>query len=235
MTEYGMMWTFILGAVAAGYAGGLAYISFRSAGALLMKKLTGEKKRRARMICLAFYIALTALLWLAFGIVNALISMIHLYVFWLICDLVRYIIIKVRKKRPERYYAGCAAVALCVIYLTYGWISAHHVRQTFYEFTSAKVSSPLRIVQITDSHIGVTFDAAGFGKYIDEISALSPDAVVVTGDFVDDDTSKEDMIGGCEALGRLKTKYGVYYVWGNHDKGYYSERSRGWAITETAP
>ena len=49
--------------------------------------------------------------------------------------------------------------------------------------------------------------------------------VVVTGDMVDDDTSKEDMVKACQALGSLKTKYGVYFIYGNHDKGYYNNRS----------
>ncbi|HCA21074.1 MAG TPA: serine/threonine protein phosphatase, partial [Lachnospiraceae bacterium] len=34
----------------------------------------------------------------------------------------------------------------------------------------------------------------------------------------------EDLIRSCEALGELKTKYGVYFVYGNHDKGYFNSR-----------
>ena len=51
----------------------------------------------------------------------------------------------------------------------------------------------------------------------------------MAGDFVDDDTTKEDMIRCCEALGQVKTTYGVYYVFGNHDKGYYSPDYRGYS------
>ena len=40
---------------------------------------------------------------------------------------------------------------------------------------------------------------------MEEIQKLDPDVVLITGDFVDDDTSKEDMIQCCEALGKLKT------------------------------
>ena len=54
----------------------------------------------------------------------------------------------------------------------------------------------------------------------------NPDVVVITGDFVDDDTSKEDMIQSCKALSKFKTKYGVYFVYGNHDKGYYGKEYR---------
>ena len=48
----------------------------------------------------------------------------------------------------------------------------------------------------------------------------------------DDDTSREDMIGACSALGKLETKYGVFFVYGNHDRGYYSEEAKGWKNSE---
>ncbi|MBQ7285249.1 MAG: metallophosphoesterase, partial [Alphaproteobacteria bacterium] len=52
------------------------------------------------------------------------------------------------------------------------------------------------------------------------------------GDYVDDDTTKEDMISATEALGQLKTKYGIYFVFGNHDKGYYGPEHRGFSVKE---
>ena len=36
------------------------------------------------------------------------------------------------------------------------------------------------------------------------------------------------MIQCCASLGEMKTTYGVYYVFGNHDKGYYSPGYRGY-------
>ena len=56
----------------------------------------------------------------------------------------------------------------------------------------------------------------------------NPDVVVITGDFVDDDTSKQDMIDACHALSKLNPTYGVYFVFGNHDKGYYDPEYRGY-------
>ena len=42
-------------------------------------------------------------------------------------------------------------------------------------------------------------------------------------------TSKEDLIAACQALGTLKTTSGVYYAFGNHDKGYYDQAYRGYS------
>lgn len=82
----------------------------------------------------------------------------------------------------------------------------------------------LRIVQISDSHIGCTFDGDGFAEYMERVQKTEPDLVVITGDYVDDDTKKVDMVRASEALGELKTTYGVYFVYGNHDKGYFQSR-----------
>ena len=42
------------------------------------------------------------------------------------------------------------------------------------------------------------------------------------------DTSKQDMIDACHALSKLNPTYGVYFVFGNHDKGYYDPEYRGY-------
>ena len=81
-----------------------------------------------------------------------------------------------------------------------------------------------RIVQISDTHVGATFSGDDFISYMSKINDEKPDIVVITGDFIDDDTAYSDMLKATYALGTLKTKYGVYFSYGNHDKGYYNSR-----------
>ena len=56
---------------------------------------------------------------------------------------------------------------------------------------------------------------------------MSSHAFIIDGDFVDDDSSREDMETACSYLGRMKTP--VYYVYGNHDRqpnaNYYNGRT----------
>ena len=226
------MWYAIIASLILAVAGGLIYISFRSARFAFVQKLTGGRKWAARLFCLLFWAGLTALLWLIWNMMNALVCLVHLTLIWLLCDLGGFLISGLRRKKAAPYRAGAAAIALCVLWMTGGWIADHHVWRTEYRFETQKAVGSFRIVQITDSHIGATFDAEGFSAYMEEISGLCPDVVVVTGDFVDDDTTRADMLGGCEALGRLRTNYGVYFVWGNHDSGYRSEAARGWTNAE---
>ena len=226
------MWYAIIGSLASAVLLGAIYVSFRVANFTFIKKISGGRRWLGRLICLALFAALFAVLYFTMNLMNAMVCVVHLVVFWLICDLVALIARKVRHKKKGKYFAGAIALLLCVLYLAVGWYLDHHVWTTEYSFETDKLDGNVRIVQITDSHIGATFHADGFLEYIEEINGLEPDVVVVTGDLVDDDTSREDMIGGCEALGKLETKYGVFFVYGNHDRGYYSEEAKGWKNSE---
>ena len=55
----------------------------------------------------------------------------------------------------------------------------------------------------------------------------NPDIVLIAGDFVDDGTTRQQMVEACRALGSLQTTYGVYFAFGNHDKGYHDPAARG--------
>lgn len=169
------------------------------------------------------------IIWLIWDWINTIICLLHLVIFWLLCDLFVFIGKKISKKQASKCLAGFIAVPLTVVYLAVGWYLCNNVWETDYTLKTDKKSGDIRIVQFADSHVGTTFHGDGFAKYMEEIQKLDPDVVLITGDFVDDDTSKEDMIQCCEALGKLKTKYGVYFSFGNHDKGYYDPSYRGYS------
>jgi len=73
----------------------------------------------------------------------------------------------------------------------------------------------LRIAHLTDLHRGRWVSEAQIGRAGRIVRDLSPDLVVLTGDFV---TGKASHIWNClEALGRLPSRLGSYAVLGNHD------------------
>ena len=113
-----------------------------------------------------------------------------------------------------------------VIYLSIASYLAYHVFETKYEIVTNKDlgQNTFRIIQISDAHIGTTFDGKGLQKHLDKISKIDSDIVVITGDLVDDDTKKEDMINGLKGFSLLNPKYGTYYIYGNHDRGYFNYR-----------
>ena len=225
-------WVLLIGVVLALFAAGLLYIAFRAARFSAIQKLARGRRGRARLVSLGLLAALTAALWGLWGLVNAVVCLLHLVMFWLLCDLAAFLVARIAHKQPRRYWAGAAAVVLCTLWLAGGWVADHHVWVQAYAFESPKVDREIRLVQITDAHIGATFDAEGFGRHLETVNDLAPDAVLLTGDFVDDSTSRADMLSACAALSELDAPYGVFFVYGNHDKGYYSASSRGWTGAE---
>lgn len=166
-----------------------------------------------------------------FALINistAIVVLIHLMVIWLLCDLLGLVIRKITKKpRKSRYPEGVCAILLTAGILCFGWYFAHHIYVTHYRFTTDKPleNGSLRIVLIADSHLGITLDGEQFAAQMQRVQAENPDLVVLAGDFVDDESDEADMKTAAKALGSLKTAYGVYYVHGNHDRGYYGSRS----------
>lgn len=157
---------------------------------------------------------------------NTLVVFLHFFVFLLLLDLLGLILKKVFKKSLGDFARLMGAFIITFFYLSYSYYLAHHVVETHYVIETTKDIGVdrFRIVQMTDSHIGSTMNGDDFISYMERINETSPDIVVITGDYIDDDTSKEDMINACFGLGQLKTKYGVYFVFGNHDKGYFNYR-----------
>ncbi len=78
--------------------------------------------------------------------------------------------------------------------------------------------SGLTIAQITDLHVGVTIGEREVRRVVDQVNALRPDVVAITGDLVDGSVAQ---LGRTVAhMGRLVARQGVYFVTGNHE--YYS-------------
>lgn len=75
-----------------------------------------------------------------------------------------------------------------------------------------------RIVQLSDVHIGPTIDGTWLRGIVEQVNALEPDIVAITGDLVDGSVS--ELASHVAPLAELQAKHGVYFVTGNHE--YYS-------------
>ena len=231
------LWGFIFSfATIAGIVGAI-YITWSIYRFPGIRKITKNKRIPGLLLSFGIFAAFFALFYFTMSLVNCVIILIHLLLFKLIFDIVGVFIKKARqKKNPEGtrsgfYWQGWGAFGLCFIYLAIGYFLCNHVFVTTYDLETDKAVGDLKIVMFADSHVGTTFDGEGFSKQMEKINTENPDLVLIVGDFVDDGTSKDDMLKACEALGTLNTKYGVYYVYGNHDKGYNGNK-RGYDATK---
>lgn len=178
---------------------------------------------------LAAFVPVIGMLILAyFSTFTTIVIILHLFVIWLIADLIGWIIKKITKKTWKVYWQGLGAILFFLVYIAGGYYVAHKVVETDYtinaENEGRQVGEKLRIAMIADVHIGTTFDGDGFTEHLKTIEDKNPDILVIVGDFADDDSKRVDLEKACAALGKMKTRYGVYYVFGNHDRGYFTYR-----------
>ncbi|MGB0591798.1 MAG: metallophosphoesterase [Myxococcota bacterium] len=73
----------------------------------------------------------------------------------------------------------------------------------------------LRVVLLSDIHIGPTLGGAFIDRIVERTNSLRPDLVAITGDLVDGSVALiGDEVG---RLSRLKSRYGTFFSTGNHE------------------
>ncbi|MHC4850261.1 MAG: metallophosphoesterase [Planctomycetota bacterium] len=80
----------------------------------------------------------------------------------------------------------------------------------------------LRIVQLSDLHVGAGVPLDYLREAVDRALALEPDAIVVTGDFVHRGGKARAVRDACKIVQRLRAPLGTFGVLGNHDHGVYN-------------
>lgn len=201
--------------------GSVLYLAGRAMKFSPLRALGERSRWGARALALGLVLLPLGIVWLAWGSMNAAIVLLHLSIFWMICD-GAFRLFRGKKPAPRRYWAGASAVLVTVSYLTVGYVQANHVWKTGYTVETQKAAGNFRVALIADSHLGTTFGGAGFREKLGQIQAEAPDILVIAGDFVDEDSTRADLEIVCAALGEFETPYGVYIAFGNHDKGLYT-------------
>lgn len=224
-----MMWMVILWASFVLFGASLIYLGTRILNFLDPETIVRWSKVQLFLFSSFITLGAMGIITLAIDFVNAILCIMYMAMIWMLSDFVFGIIQKIGHLSFHHYYAGWTALIIGVLVLMVGWHLNHKVVQTDYFLTTSKEMPDLKIAMFADAHIGTTFDAEGFAKHLAKIQEQKPDLIVVVGDYVDDGTSREQMVKATEALGKIKTKYGIFFVFGNHDKGYYGAAHRGFS------
>jgi predicted MPP superfamily phosphohydrolase len=91
-----------------------------------------------------------------------------------------------------------------------------HIHEKQLEFPRLPAAADgLRIAHITDLHMSGRIAKPYFEHVADQVNALNPDLIAITGDLVE----REECLSWLpDTLGRLRAAAGVFYVLGNHDR-----------------
>lgn len=111
-----------------------------------------------------------------------------------------------------------AVIVLAAVYLVWGIAEGARFPQVVtLEVETGRLQEPLRIVQLTDLHLGNgrQLNAQFAAEVTAAVNALQPDLVVITGDLIDAPLPK--VTAHLAALAQLKSRYGTFFVLGNHE------------------
>lgn len=160
--------------------------------------------------------------------------LVHIMVAALLMDLINFIVKKRTKGKPPRQWNFVFKSLLVPILLTalifaYGYYNIRDVHETYYAVTTSKKldlsggKKQCRVLLITDSHYGTIFEGEKLKELKSRMNAVKPDLVLLAGDIVDESTTKEQMKEIFTSFGSISSTYGVYYVYGNHDRQNYTK------------
>ena len=159
------------------------------------------------------------------------IAVLHVLVLSMVLDLIALAGRKLFGKKEKNHFAklcrtlyGCGLIPVLImaVLFAYGYVNMKHPIKTEYTVKTEKNVGDYTIALITDTHYATIQDTELLKEKIEEINGLKPDLVVLGGDIVEEGTTKEKMEEVFRRLGGLEAKYGIYYVYGNHDRQPYT-------------
>ncbi|MFI6487491.1 metallophosphoesterase [Streptomyces sp. NPDC050564] len=123
-----------------------------------------------------------------------------------------------RRLFVSRMVGGAAAAAAVgtVGYGTYGVLRGPRVKRVTVPLAKLPRSAHgFRIAVVSDIHLGPVLGRGFAQKVVDTINSTQPDLIAVVGDLVDG--SVKDLGPAAAPLARLRSRFGSYFVTGNHE------------------
>lgn len=121
-------------------------------------------------------------------------------------------------------------LTLSLVFLIYGYFEALNIKTERIIIQTNKIKKNVRIVQLSDVHIGLIIREDRVKKIVERIKQANPDIVVSTGDLVDAQIDRLNHLA--EILREIKPKYGMFAITGNHE--FYAGLNQALSFTEKA-
>lgn len=199
------------------------------------------KKRWIKVILILVYVFFAFSILIAFllpaGSIQRVMKLISNY--WLgvlmylsltiiVADLIRLILIYIIKAdsakfRTPKVFKLVGSICFILILSTslYGVYQARNIQTTSYDVTVHKKAGNhknLKIVLLADLHLGYNIGCSQMKQMVTKVNKQNPDLIVIAGDIFDNEyDALDDPEKLIQILRQLKSTYGTYAVYGNHD------------------
>lgn len=151
------------------------------------------------------------------------------FIYGVLIDLYRLLIFtagtvlkkNVDRLRPSPKFAFFIPLLISMVISSYGYFEAMDVKTERLTIRSVKIppeAGRIKIVQISDVHLGHIIREARLKKILDKVKHEEPDMLICTGDLVDG--LRSDLNDLSNLFNEIKPKYGKFAITGNHE--YYA-------------
>lgn len=145
---------------------------------------------------------------------------LYAIVLYLIFDFIHFIFKKTNQEKifDKMYQKGLPILFFSMLVTIYGIYNASHPVIKNYEVIIEKnLENDIRIGMISDLHLGTIHSSHILEEIVEHANQLKVDFFLLGGDIFDENTSEKLKKQAYQMLSQIETKYGIYYVEGNHD------------------
>ena len=119
---------------------------------------------------------------------------------------------------PGFKYGFWVSMVVSAAVMVYGHLNYLHPDVNVYNLKLNKsLESPLKVVAISDIHLGEGTGLKQLRRYVDLVNAQNPDVIVIAGDLIDNSLRPLYRDNMDTLLCQFKAPFGIYMVPGNHE------------------
>lgn len=194
---------------------------------LTFAPLLARMAEKNHLELLARFIAYTGYVWMAFIFI--------FFCFSIFFDAVRLILylFQVHTNFSLINFAFGVAVFLSLIFVIYGYVDAQNIRTKKMEVATGQAlpnGGKIRIVQISDVHVGLIVREKRLQRLIDRVKEAKPDLLISTGDLLDGELNNVQHLTAL--FKQINPQFGKYAITGNHE--YYAGIDKALHFTKLA-
>lgn len=148
---------------------------------------------------------------------------LYLFLTVLMADLIGLLLFLITKRKSKSRIAVLGGICAGTVFVlgVWGLYNARILHVTPYEITVNKDGGRvenLNVVLAADLHLGYNIGTAQMVRMVDKINEQNADLVVIAGDIFNNEyEALEDPEELIAVLKKIRSKYGVYACYGNHD------------------
>ncbi len=146
---------------------------------------------------------------------------LYFLMLFLLIDLLRLThLVRLDKFLFGNWVAFGVVTGIVTVIMTWGYFNYRSKERVELSLTVNKntgMKKPLKIVAISDLHLGFSIGKKEFEQWIELINKENPDIVLFAGDIIDNSVKPLIEQDIASSFRKIKSKYGIYAIFGNHE------------------